>query len=78
MENLPDITGVWEKTDEEPLDNYDTTDVDIEQDYHQDEQEDHEERHNSYEQNNANLEPPQDDNHDAPQEQDIGPIEESP
>ena len=60
-----------------PPDQYDTTDVDIDQDEQQVDQKDHKEDHNSHEYNNANIDLSQDDNHDTPQEHDIDPIEES-
>ena len=60
-----------EYTDEDPQDEYDTTYVYIRQDENKVDQEYHEEH------NNSNIDPPQYDNHDAPQEQDIATIEDS-
>ena len=58
----PDITVVYEDTDEDPQDDYYTTYVDI----GQCEQEYHKEDHNYHEHNNDNLDPPQYNNHDYP------------
>ena len=62
VDEAPGIKSEDEETDEEHQYNYDTTDVDI----WKYDKEDHEEYHKYHEHNSANIEPPQDDNHDAP------------
>ena len=57
-----------------PQDEYGVTDVDIRKNYQQDEKEHHEEYQHSHEHINANIDVPQDDIHDDPQEQYIYPI----
>ena len=76
MDEAPEITGVNDDTDEEPQYEYDTTYVDIGQYKQHDVQVYNKEYHNSHEQNNGNPNLQQYYNNDAPQAQDIYPIEE--
>ena len=75
MDEDPEITVLYDETDDDSSEDYYTTDVDIRQDEKQYKHEDHEKKHNSHEHNNANINHPQYDKQDYLQEQGIDPIE---
>ena len=64
-----EIKGVDEETYDYPNDDYDTAYVEIGKYDQKDDQEDHEEDYNYHKHKNYNLDPPQDNNHYATQEQ---------